>query len=74
MTTHDVYPIGEEMNEQDLVYRLRKQAEIHRQISNRHVMEQGQADLIDDLLDEAAAVIELLKKQILDLQDLVAVK
>ena len=62
------------LQEQGLVYRLRKLAEIRRQIPGRRSVEQGETDRIADLLDEAAAEIERLKKQILDLEDLVAAK
>jgi hypothetical protein len=38
----------------DLVYRLRKRAEIRRQISTRKSVQEGKPDRIADLLDEAA--------------------
>jgi hypothetical protein len=38
----------------DLVYRLRKRAEIRRQIPNRKSVQEGQPDRIADLLEEAA--------------------
>jgi hypothetical protein len=60
--------------EQSLVYRLLKRAEIRRQIVVRKSVEEGKPDRIADLLEEAAAEIELLKKQILDLEDLAAAK
>ena len=60
--------------EQSLVYRLLKRAEIRRQIIVRKSVEEGKPDRIADLLEEAAAEIERLKKQILDLEDLVAAK
>ena len=62
------------LQEQGLVYRLRKRAEIRRQIPGRRSVEQGETDRIADLLDEAAAEIERLQKQILDLQALLSVK
>ena len=62
------------ITEQSLVYRLRKRAEIRRQIVVRKSVEEGKPDRIADLLEEAAAEIERLKKQILDLEDLVAAK
>ena len=43
----------------DLVFRLKKRAEIRRQISTRKSVQEGKADRIADLLEEAAAVIEL---------------
>jgi len=62
------------LQEQGLVYRLRKRAEIRRQIPGRRSVEQGQPDRIADLLDEAAVEIERLQKQIQDLQALLSVK
>lgn len=49
------------MNEQDLVYRLRKRAEIRRQIPGRKSVQEGKPDRIADLLEEAAIEIELLR-------------
>lgn len=62
------------MEEQGLVYRLRKRAEIRRQIPGRRSVEQGETDRIADLLDEAAAEIERLQKQIRELEQLLSVK
>jgi hypothetical protein len=47
---------GDEMN--DLVYRLRKRAEIRRQIPDRKSVQEGRSDRIADLLEEAADYIE----------------
>jgi hypothetical protein len=44
----------------DLVYRLRKRAEIRRQIPTRKSVQEGQPDRIADLLEEAADRIEEL--------------
>jgi hypothetical protein len=44
----------------DLVYRLRKRAEIRRQISTRKSVQEGKPDRIADLLEEAADYIERL--------------
>ena len=49
------------MNENDLVYRLRKRAEIRRQIPTRKSVQEGAADRIADLLEEAATEIERLR-------------
>lgn len=49
------------MNE-DLVYRLKKRAEIRRQISTRKSVQEGKPDRIADLLEEAAKEIENLTK------------
>ncbi len=46
---------------EDLVYRLRKRAEIRRQIPNRKSVENGEPDRIADLLEEAANEIERLE-------------
>ena len=47
---------------EDLVYRLRKRAEIRRQIPTRKSVEEGKPDRIADLLEEAANEIEKLNK------------
>jgi hypothetical protein len=43
------------------VYRLRKRAEIRRQIQDRKSVQEGRADRIADLLEEAADEIIKLK-------------
>lgn len=48
--------------QQSLVFRLRKRAEIRRQIPGRKSVEEGKADKIADLLEEAAHEIERLKE------------
>jgi hypothetical protein len=50
------------VSEQSLVYRLRKRAEIRRQIPGRKSVEEGKADRIADLLEEAADAIDMLSK------------
>ena len=45
--------LGEIMNQEDLVFRLRKQAEIRRQV-----------DRISDILEEAANEIDSLRKKL----------
>ena len=47
--------------EEDLIYRLRKRAEIRRQIPNRKSVQDNQPDRISDLLEEAANEIERLR-------------
>lgn len=42
----------------DLIYRLRKRAEIRRQISTRKSVQNGEPDRIADLLEEAADALE----------------
>jgi hypothetical protein len=55
------------VNEEDLVYRLRKRAEIRRQITSRKSVQEGKADRISDLLEEGANEIERLEQLIADL-------
>jgi hypothetical protein len=50
--------------EDDLVYRLRKRAEIRRQIPGRKSVQEGKPDRMAELLDEAALEIETLRKKI----------
>ena len=47
--------------QEDLVYRLRKRAEIRRQIPTRKSVFEGSNDRIADLLEEAANRIEELE-------------
>jgi len=46
---------------EDLVYRLRKRAEIRRQIPTRKSVQENQPDRLSDLLEEAANEIQRLK-------------
>jgi len=48
------------ISEQSLVYRLRKRAEIRRQIPGRKSVREGKSDRIADLLEEAADEIDRL--------------
>lgn len=48
----------------DLVQRLRKRAEIRRQISTRKSVQEGKPDRIADLLEEASDYIVGLERQI----------
>jgi hypothetical protein len=50
------------VEQQSLIFRLRKRAEIRRQIPGRRSVETGAPDRIADLLDEAADEIERLHK------------
>ena len=50
------------VTQQSLVFRLRKRAEIRRQIPGRLAVVEGKPDRIADLLDEAADEIERLMK------------
>ena len=49
--------------EESLIVRLRKRAEIRRQITTRKSVQEGKPDRIADLLEEAAAEIEVLKER-----------
>ena len=53
---------------EELKYRLRKRAEIRRQIPTRKSVQEGQPDRLADLLDEAAQRIEENEKAIKSLQ------
>jgi hypothetical protein len=48
--------------EQSLVFRLRKRAEIRRNIKDRKSVQEGTPDRIADLLEEAADELERLSK------------
>lgn len=50
------------VSEQSLVFRLRKRAEIRRQIPGRLSVQEGKPDRIADLLEEAATRIEELER------------
>ena len=50
------------MNE-DLIYRLRKRAEIRRQITTRKSVQNNEPDRLADLLEEAADYIESLEER-----------
>ena len=50
------------MNEQDLVYRLNRRAEIRRQIDTRKSVQESKPDRIADLLEEAALEITNLRE------------
>jgi hypothetical protein len=50
------------VSEQSLVFRLRKRAEIRRQIQGRKSVEEGKPDRIADLLEEAADELERLTR------------
>ena len=52
---------------QPLIYRLRKRAEIRRQIPGRLAVVEGKPDKIADLLDEAANEIEKLRSRVTNL-------
>jgi hypothetical protein len=51
------------VSEQSLVFRLRKRAEIRRQIQDRRSVQEGRPDRIADLLEEAASRLEELESK-----------
>jgi hypothetical protein len=53
--------MSDQIESQDLVYRLRKRAEIRRQIPGRKSVVEGKPDRIADLLEEAAVELEKLR-------------
>lgn len=55
------------VEQQSLVFRLRKRAEIRRQISSRKSVQEGKADRLADLLEEAADEIERLEADLRDM-------
>jgi hypothetical protein len=55
------------VSEQSLIFRLRKRAEIRRQIPGRLAVTEGKPDKIANLLDEAANEIESLHQTIANL-------
>ena len=52
------------MNDEDLVTRLHKRAEIRRQIPSRKSVQEGKPDRMADLLDEAADEITRLQNMV----------
>lgn len=60
------------VSEQSLVFRLRKRAEIRRSIKDRKSVQEGAADRIADLLEEAAAELEALRHLRHELQGVLA--
>lgn len=47
---------------ESLIYRLRKRAEIRRQISTRKSVQEGKPDRIADLLEEAAKALDFVQE------------
>ena len=61
-------------NEQDLIYRLRKRAEIRKQISSRKSVQNNEPDRISDLLVEAANEIETLREEVKKYEKHIAIR
>lgn len=59
---------------EDLVYRLKKRAEIRRQISTRKSVQEGAPDRLSDLLEEAATEIENLRSTVVLLDTVSEIK
>jgi aminopeptidase C len=55
--------------EDSLIYRLRKRAEIRRSINSRKSVQEGKADRISDLLEEAADEIYRLENLVVELDE-----
>ena len=55
------------VSEQSVLFRLRKRAEIRRQIPGRLAVVENKPDRIANLLDEAADEIESLRQQVIAL-------
>jgi hypothetical protein len=53
--------------ESDVVFLLRKRAEIRRQIPSRKSVQEGKPDRMSDLLEQAADEIESLRQKIANL-------
>ena len=54
-------PLNLVAEESDIVYRLRKRAEIRKQIQHRKSVMEGKPDRLAELLEEAAIEIEQLR-------------
>ena len=54
------------MNQDDIVYRLMRRAEIRRQIPDRKSVQENKPDHIADLLEEAAVEIAMLRDRLSD--------
>lgn len=63
MKTNDIDNMIQKMVENDIVYRLKKRAEIRRQIPGRRSVIEGKPDRISDLLEEAAEEIMKLRRE-----------
>jgi hypothetical protein len=63
-TKDDECPAKKEEDTNDIVYRLKKRAEIRRSIKDRKSVQEGRPDRIADLLEEAAETIESMRKNL----------
>ena len=62
------------LNPYDLVVRLRKRAEIRRQITTRKSVQNNEPDRISDLLEEAASEIEALREEVKKYEKHIAIR
>lgn len=63
MKSNDIDNMIQNMVENDIVYRLKRRAEIRRQIPGRRSVIEGKPDRISDLLEEAAEEIMKLRRE-----------
>jgi len=63
MKSNDIDNLLQTTIENDIVYRLKKRAEIRRQIPGRRSVIEGKPDRISDLLEEAAEEILKLRRE-----------
>ena len=63
MKNDDINNLIQSKVENDIVYRLKKRAEIRRQIPGRRSVQEGKPDRIADILDEAAEEILKLRRE-----------
>jgi hypothetical protein len=69
------HPLSEQPpNPYDLVQRLRKRAEIRRQITTRKSVQNNEPDRISELLEEAANEIESLREEVKKYEKHIAVR
>jgi hypothetical protein len=61
------------VSEQSLVFRLRKRAEIRRQINDRKSVQEGKPDRISDLLEEAANKIEQQESTVIAQENIIKI-
>ena len=55
---------AQERMSDDIIYRLRKRAEIRKSITSRKSVQNNEPDRISDLLEEAANEIETLREEV----------
>ena len=58
-------------SEESLIYRLRKRAEIRRNINTRKSVQEGKPDRIASLLEEAADELYRLESKVVEMDDII---